>query len=209
MTLSSKLALAGVTLACGVAAAFAIAPAPGQSQNQPKCELPSGPPDTSSSVSTDSGTGPVTSGPGGGPPPDGGKGITQVTEGPGGGQGGPYPPSSTGTGPAPPSSTEQRTANGCPPGPTASPADKASVYGKYCKGQSRKRVGRESPYTKCLTAMARLALSTLEMGAKTTPPKACKAESRQRLAHQRRTPYAMCVKSGRKLVSDLRRAVPR
>jgi hypothetical protein len=103
--------------------------------------------------------------------------------------------------------TNQATGN-CPPGPTASVADKAQVYGKYCKAQSRKRTGSESPYTKCLTAMARVTLSALKLGATTTPAKACKPEPRRRIGRQRRTPYAMCVAGARKLATLLRRAVP-
>jgi hypothetical protein len=199
--LSIKLAAIAATLASGIAVALAVAPAPGQS----KCELPTKPPSTSTPDGT-GGTGPTGTqiGPGGGP---GGPPLTVTGGGP---PTAPSPPSATSpTGTGTTGTTETSGNGDCPPGPKASAAARAETYGKYCKKESRKAVrGRESPFSLCTSAMARLTLGTLGMGAKTTPAKACKAESRKRLIAHRASPYALCVAAGRKLVGQLRKAIP-
>jgi hypothetical protein len=198
VTLSLRIGLVAAALAAGIAVAVSVGPAPGA----PACRLPTGAPNTATGGTVN------TSPPSPGSAPPGA--ITSSTEPPGGG-GGPTPPTSTGApgGDTGTGTTNQSTDSGCPPGPNASAAAKAQTYGQYCRAQSRKRVGASSPYETCLTAMARIALGTLKLGPATTPRKACKAESRRRIGSARRTPYALCVASGRKLAAVLRRAVPR
>lgn len=84
------------------------------------------------------------------------------------------------------------------PGPNASRAAKAKAYGKYCKGESKRRAGgRASAYARCLNAMARLG-----GGKARTPAKACKGLSKKHVRGKRGTAYSRCVRSARKLRSD-------
>ena len=85
------------------------------------------------------------------------------------------------------------------PGPSASLPAKAKAYGKYCQNQSKKRVEGQkgTPFSKCVTAMAKLAT-----GATKNPRTACKDESRKRVAGQKGTPFSKCVSAGAKLLND-------
>jgi hypothetical protein len=104
---------------------------------------------------------------------------------------------------APPSSTppaNQGTAHKvATPGPHASLPAKAKAYGRYCKGQSKKHVKGEkgTPFSKCVTAMAKLAKGTTK-----SPRTACKAESKKHVKGQKGTPFSRCVSSGAKLLKD-------
>jgi hypothetical protein len=202
VSLSIKLLTVAAMLAAGVAVAVAVAPAPAPAKQA--CPLPTKPPETSTGPT---GTGPTGAGPGaGGPPPPGATVMTSTNAA--------GPPTGPPTGPTTPTtSTGQAPGEGggdCPPGPKASAADRAATYGKYCRKLSRKADrGRESPYSQCTAAMARVTLGTMGLGAKTTPARACKAESRRRPAGHGPSPYALCVTAGKKLAAQLKNAMPK
>jgi hypothetical protein len=192
-----------VTLALGIVAAIAI----GRSPAEAGCPMPTVPPGATTAP-PGSTTAPP-NGSGGGPGGPGGTGPVVTSSGPPPGAAPPPGTTPTGTGPSdgsePTVTISGPSLNGCPVlGPEASAKDKAKLYGKYCRGESHKRVrGRESPFTKCLTAMATLASASLTQK-KTTPAKACKALSRRPLAGRRKTPYALCVAGGKKLLHDVK-----
>jgi hypothetical protein len=78
------------------------------------------------------------------------------------------------------------------PGPDASHAAKAKAYGKACQGQSKKHVKGQkgTPFSQCVTAMAKAANST-----STSPRKACKSLSRKHVKGEKGTPFSRCVKA--------------
>ena len=112
-----------------------------------------------------------------------------------------HPPATTPVGP--PSSTppdNRGTAHRpATPGPKASPPAKAKAYGRYCKDQSRKHVKGErgTPFSKCVTAMAKLA-----NGSTTNPRTACKDESKKHVKGEQGTPFSKCVSAGAKLLEE-------
>ncbi|MDQ3646972.1 MAG: hypothetical protein M3433_00010 [Actinomycetota bacterium] len=85
------------------------------------------------------------------------------------------------------------------PGPKAGLPAKARAYGRYCNTQSRKRVEGEqgTPFSKCVTAMAKLASGAVE-----NPRTACKTESKKRVEGEKGTPFSKCVSAGAKLLKD-------
>jgi len=85
------------------------------------------------------------------------------------------------------------------PGPNASANSKAKAYGKYCSDQSKKHVAGQkgTPFSKCVTAMAKLAKEQTR-----SPSKACKSESKKHVAGQKGTPFSRCVVAGAKLLND-------
>jgi hypothetical protein len=85
------------------------------------------------------------------------------------------------------------------PGPNASAKSKGKAYGKYCADQSKKHVDGQqgTPFSKCVTAMAKLAT-----GQTSNPATACKTESKKRLPGQKGTPFSKCVSAGAKLLGD-------
>jgi hypothetical protein len=91
--------------------------------------------------------------------------------------------------------------NGGHPNQSTSPtnASKAKAYGKFCQGESKKHVAGTpgTPFSKCVTDMAKLA-----NGSVTKPAKACADESKKHLAGQRGTPYSVCVSGGKKLLKQ-------
>ena len=91
------------------------------------------------------------------------------------------------------------------PGPKAGLPAKARAYGRYCNTQSRKRVEGErgTPFSKCVTAMAKLASGAVE-----NPRTACKTESKKRVAGEKGTPFSRCVSAGAKLLEDEAAAEP-
>jgi hypothetical protein len=82
------------------------------------------------------------------------------------------------------------------PGPNASHASKAKAYGKFCQAESKKHVAGQkgTPFSLCVTAMAKLA-----NGLTKSPAKACKAESKKHVAGQKGTPFSRCVSAAAKL----------
>jgi hypothetical protein len=85
------------------------------------------------------------------------------------------------------------------PGPSASLPAKAKAYGKYCQGESKKHVEGEkgTPFSKCVTAMAKLANGSAE-----SPQEACRGESKKHVKGEKGTPFSKCVVAGAKLLGD-------
>ena len=78
---------------------------------------------------------------------------------------------------------------------------KAKAYGKFCQGES---IGKQhvsgtpgTPFSKCVTDMAKLA-----DGSASSPAKACANESKKHVAGQRGTPYSVCVSGAKKLLKQ-------
>ncbi|HXS46246.1 MAG TPA: hypothetical protein VN756_02155 [Solirubrobacterales bacterium] len=84
-----------------------------------------------------------------------------------------------------------------PPGPDAGLPAKAKAYGHYCQGESKKHVKGQkgTPFSQCVTAMAKLA-----NGNTTSPAKACASLSKKHVKGQKGTPYSLCVKAAAKLL---------
>ncbi len=78
-------------------------------------------------------------------------------------------------------------------------AVKGQAYGKHCQGESKTHVAGApgTPFSKCVTDMAKLA-----KGSSTNPAKACANESRKHVAGQRGTPYSVCVSGAKKLLKQ-------
>jgi hypothetical protein len=115
------------------------------------------------------------------------------------------PPSSQGTehkpSETPPSNqgTEHKPAT---PGPKAGLPAKARAYGRFCEGQSKKRSDategtKGTPFSQCVTAMAKLAT-----GATDSPRKACKDLSKEHSEGGKGTPFSACVTQGAKLLRE-------
>ena len=85
------------------------------------------------------------------------------------------------------------------PGPKAGLPAKAKAYGRYCQGESRKHVEGQkgTPFSQCVTAMAKLASGNTD-----NPAKACKGESRKHVEGLKGTPYSQCVSAAGKLQQD-------
>jgi hypothetical protein len=84
------------------------------------------------------------------------------------------------------------------PNQSSSPTgtSKAKAFGKFCQGESKKHVAGHpgTPFSKCVTDMARVA-----DGSVTNPAKACADESKKHVAGQRGTPFSLCVSGAKKL----------
>ncbi len=82
------------------------------------------------------------------------------------------------------------------PGPHASLHAKAKAYGKLCQAESKKHVEGEkgTPFSQCVTAMAKLA-----NGRTDNPAKACAGESKKHVEGQKGTPFSLCVSAAAKL----------
>jgi hypothetical protein len=86
--------------------------------------------------------------------------------------------------------------------PTTSPAttpttpSQAKAYGVACKGELKKHASGEkgTPFSKCVTAMAKLT-----NGESTSPAKACATEKKKHVAGQKGTPFSQCVCAAAKL----------
>ncbi len=78
-------------------------------------------------------------------------------------------------------------------------ASKAKAYGKLCQGESKAHVAGTpgTPFSKCVTDMAKAANGTA-----TNPAKACANESKKHVAGQRGTPYSVCVSGAKKLLKQ-------
>jgi hypothetical protein len=77
---------------------------------------------------------------------------------------------------------------------------KAKAYGRFCKGQSKKHSDaaegtKGTPFSQCVTAMAKLAT-----GKTSSPRAACKALSKKHEDGERGTPFSRCVAGGAKLL---------
>ncbi len=82
---------------------------------------------------------------------------------------------------------------------SSSSASKAKAWGKLCQsmGESKKHVAGQkgTPFSQCVTAMAKLAHGTT-----TSPSKACSTESKKHVTGQKGTPFSDCVAAGAKLL---------
>ena len=85
------------------------------------------------------------------------------------------------------------------PRPNASLPAKAKAYGFYCQNQSKQRVAGQTgtPFSKCVTAMAKLA-----SGQTTSPRASCVALSKKHVSGEIDTPFSRCVVAGAKLLKD-------
>jgi hypothetical protein len=82
------------------------------------------------------------------------------------------------------------------PGPHATLPAKANAYGVYCRAESKKHVAGQqgTPFSQCVTALAKLATKTTN-----NPAKACATLSKKHIAGQKGTPYSQCVSAAAKL----------
>src|ERR671915_229430 len=88
--------------------------------------------------------------------------------------------------------------------PKADLPAKAKAYGRHCQGQSKKRSDaaegtRGTPFSQCVTAMAKLAKGTTD-----SPRAACKDLSKKHVEGEKGTPYSRCVVAGAKLRREQR-----
>jgi hypothetical protein len=81
-------------------------------------------------------------------------------------------------------------------GPQATPPAKAKAYGVLCNKESKRHVAGQqgTPFSQCVTAMAKLA-----SGQTSNPAKACSKESKKHVAGQHGTPFSQCVSAAAKL----------
>ena len=89
--------------------------------------------------------------------------------------------------------------NDSSPGPKAGLPAKAKAYGRYCQGESKKHVDGQqgTPFSQCVTAMAKLANGNTD-----NPAKACKGLEKKHVEGQKGTPYSQCVSAAAKLQHD-------
>jgi hypothetical protein len=90
------------------------------------------------------------------------------------------------------------------PGPKADQAAKAKAYGRHCQDQSKKRSDaadgtKGTPFSQCVTAMARLAKGTTD-----SPREACRNMSKKHTKGEKGTPFSRCVVEGAKLLRQQR-----
>ena len=88
------------------------------------------------------------------------------------------------------------------PGPNANANAKAKAYGRHCQDQSKKRSDaaegtKGTPFSQCVTAMAKLAKGTTD-----SPRKACKELSKKHTEDEKGTPFSRCVVAGAKLLRE-------
>jgi hypothetical protein len=91
------------------------------------------------------------------------------------------------------------------PGPHASLPAKARAYGRYCKTESKKHADaapgtKGSPFSQCVTAMAKLA-----NGRTDSPREACKLLSKKHsdaAPGTKGSPFSQCVSGGARLLRD-------
>jgi hypothetical protein len=96
-----------------------------------------------------------------------------------------------------PSTTPVRSGNPhTSTGPQATLPAKAKAYGVFCSKESKQHVAGQqgTPFSQCVTAMAKLATN-----ATSNPAKACAKESKKHVAGQKGTPYSQCVSAAAKL----------
>jgi hypothetical protein len=81
--------------------------------------------------------------------------------------------------------------------PTTTPSQ-AKAYGVLCNKESKKHVAGQkgTPFSQCVTAMAKLA-----NGESKSPAKACAKETKKHVAGQKGTPFSQCVSAAAKLHS--------
>jgi hypothetical protein len=84
-----------------------------------------------------------------------------------------------------------------PPGPSATPSEKAKAYGVLCQKESKKHVAGQKGtlFSQCVTAMAKAATG---QSAKT----ACKTFSKKHVAGEKGTQYSRCINAAAKLKAE-------
>jgi hypothetical protein len=107
------------------------------------------------------------------------------------------PPDNQGTSPVP-GNGKSHLPN-TTPGPSAGLSAKAKAYGFYCQGESKKHVDGQkgTPFSQCVTAMAKLANGNTD-----NPAKACAGESKKHVKGEKGTPFSRCVSAAAKLQHD-------
>jgi hypothetical protein len=115
------------------------------------------------------------------------------------------PPSNDGTAHKPdstPPSNDGTEHKPTTPGPKADLPAKAKAYGHYCQDKSKKRSDAKpgtkgTPFSQCVTAMAKLAT-----GKTASPRKACSELSKTPKKGEKGTPFSLCVSQGVKLLRE-------
>jgi hypothetical protein len=81
---------------------------------------------------------------------------------------------------------------------TPTTPSQAKAYGVLCRKESKKHVAGQkgTPFSQCVTAMAKLA-----DGESKSPAKACAKETKKHVAGQKGTPFSQCVSAAAKLHS--------
>ena len=84
-------------------------------------------------------------------------------------------------------------------GATGPTGPQGKAYGYYCQNQSKKHVPGQkgTPFSQCVTAMAKLA-----SGKTTSPAAACAGMSKKHAAGEKGTPFSRCVAAGAKLLKN-------
>jgi len=88
------------------------------------------------------------------------------------------------------------------PGPATGLPLKAKAYGHYCRAESRKRTGdgKGTPFSQCVTAMAKVANDLVE-----NPARACAGLSRKPAPGMKGTPFRQCVRAAAHQIRDMKR----
>jgi tartrate dehydratase beta subunit/fumarate hydratase class I family protein len=88
-----------------------------------------------------------------------------------------------------------------PTHPASPTTAQTRAFGKFCQGESKKHVAGQkgTPFSQCVTAMAKLAHGTSK-----SPSKACAGLSKKHVANAKSTPYSLCVAGGAKLLKESR-----
>src|SRR5690242_8003398 len=89
--------------------------------------------------------------------------------------------------------------HGHPAGASGPTGPKGNAYGYYCQNQSKKHVAGQkgTPFSQCVTAMAKLA-----SGRTKSPAAACAGMSKKHTAGEKGTPFSRCVAAGAKLLKN-------
>ena len=89
--------------------------------------------------------------------------------------------------------------NGQSKGHAKSHMPNGKAFGKFCQGESKKHVKGQkgTPFSHCVTAMAKLAKGTT-----TSPAKACASMSKKHVKGQKGTPFSVCVSGANKLLKS-------
>jgi hypothetical protein len=88
-------------------------------------------------------------------------------------------------------------------GKSGSHPTQAKSPGWYCQGESKKHTAhgdKGTPFSQCVTAMAKLAKGTA-----TSPKAACAGMSKKHVKGQKGTPFSVCVQAGKKLMASQHR----
>ncbi len=89
--------------------------------------------------------------------------------------------------------------NGQAKGHAKSQMPHGKAFGKLCQGESKKHAKGQkgTPFSQCVTAIAKLANGTT-----TSPAKACASMSKKHIKGQKGTPFSVCVSGAKKLLKS-------